>query len=419
MNFSTYVEEKKEAKTRGGEIKVAASINKRWQERVVAQRLDLNGGQGAVDYLSRYGNNISAAKVIDLALCAAAHGNHEMSEVFFARAYEIETGNLPEAGAEIDEIAASLVPSKIAQSVNLPSLPSHLQPGKIITMQPVDAPDDMTREDYIKSYIHYGQPKRDGIRLVVIKADGQVFYQSRSTKLQAVPSVEFDEAIKAASYKTFVLDGELYYVSASGKEHRTAAQAASQNVIDGVPDAPVQQRYGIFKALYAVDYDLTTADETARYRAAIMIQAALGSYSNIFELVPLAVTEDEKRDLVERQQLNGREGEIWIKSNCQYVGGKDKRNLPIVRTKYLQEVVAWVVGLTPTTADGRLFGAIEVAANPDGSGELGKVGTGFDAATQAEVVKRFESGPFQVEVQAQGRTETGKLWHARLHKILR
>ena len=88
-------------------------------------------------------------------------------------------------------------------------------------MQPVDAPRG--RGYYIANDLYWGQPKRDGNRLVVIAAPERVFYQSRSTRLREAPTPEIDAGLRetARMIGPFVLDGELYYRDANFGEHRS------------------------------------------------------------------------------------------------------------------------------------------------------------------------------------------------------
>jgi hypothetical protein len=55
-------------------------------------------------------------------------------------------------------------PAPKASSPEVDGLPPHLQPGKIVTMQPVDAPPGVSRLTYINSDRWIGMPKRDGER---------------------------------------------------------------------------------------------------------------------------------------------------------------------------------------------------------------------------------------------------------------
>jgi hypothetical protein len=57
-----------------------------------------------------------------------------------------------------------------------------------------------------------------------------------------------------------------------------------------------------------------------------------------------------------------------------------------IRTNYLVAKKANMTKLTPTTSEGRLFGAIKISV--DGK-RVGKIGTGFGEPTMTEVVERF------------------------------
>ncbi|AFY57798.1 ATP dependent DNA ligase-like protein [Rivularia sp. PCC 7116] len=149
----------------------------------------------------------------------------------------------------------------------IPELPLHLQPGFVQTMQAVDAPQE--RSYYINSPEYWGQPKRDGSTLVVVATPDQVYYQSRSAKMKRQPCEEINQALQQAAINigTFILDGELYYSSVIGSEHRTAAQAATINANQEVSTSP-KPIYAIFKALWFAGNDLTIATETERIAAA-------------------------------------------------------------------------------------------------------------------------------------------------------
>jgi len=340
--------------------------------------------------------------------------------VFWVKAFELETG---QKANEQEDQAGKLVPvSTTSLTVDplklptIPDLPPTLQPGRIVTMQAVDAPHE--RQYYINNPEYFGQPKRDGQRLLALATKAQIFYQSRSTRLREQPTLEIEQTLltAAAQLGTFVLDGEIYWRSALGTEHRTSAQAATANIETNHPQVQPQPVYAIFGALFFNGRDLTSATQTERISAGVAVAELLLSLSKEFEIVPTARTMEEKLLLVQKQQAEDREGEIWVKSNCRYVGGKDARSLPIVRTKYCQEIELVVTKLTPTTAEGRLFGAIEVAKEVDGKlVPLGSVGAGFALSDMHEIVRRHDANPSKVriKVRSQGLTESGQLWHGR------
>jgi hypothetical protein len=433
MNLTDYI-----AHHRSTAKKSTADIRSRWASRILARNLHTQGRAGAQAYLRDYGKGISPAKVIALATLAEAENCIDMALGFWAKAYELETGSPPQEGLRSQQqgFRSQTVPIGQPQQPQplsehqpaFPALPAHLQPGSIITMQPVDAAG--TRDDYIHNPIYCGQPKRDGSRIVVIASTRAVAYQSRSTSVLTSPSVSFDGVFRRAAEARgpFVLDGELVYLDAAGGEHRTGSQAAQTNATNGHPDARVRCRICVFKALFANGRDLTAADEEARIRAAdllvsiaqsVLIRAGVEDLD--IEQVPTAWTTSQKQALIRQQQAEGREGEVWIRRDVQYLGGKVTSEI-MVRTKYLSETETVIAALTPTTVVGRPFGAIEIAeCRPDGAGRpLGRVGTGFsqeDAAEIATLVARHPEG-LRILVRHQGRTENGMLWHARFLRVI-
>lgn len=420
MDCTEYAEAKRKAAK-----KISADIRERWNNRIVQRGLHLMGEAGAVQYLADYGRGIGTAKVISFALCAESEGYPEMAIGFWKRAFELETGEKPIDLNLLNNSTTNLAAAKKSTSapkietINNPvvaELPPHLQPGRIVTMQPVDAPSD--RSYYIENPDYWGQPKLDGNRVVAIATLDKVYYQSRSTNLRQQASIEIDRVLieTAAKIGIFVLDGELYYKSCTGSEHRTGAQAATVNIESGFPTIHPQAIYGIFKCLFFKGNDLTQLAESSRIAAGVEVGEMLASLSPALEIVPTFRSAAEKLLLANQQESENREGEVWVLHNCHYVGGKDVRNFPMVRTKYCLELDLFIVGLTPTKVAGRPFSAIKVAQEIDGKlVPIGTVGTGFSAEEMQEIAQRYEANPksVKIKVRSQGLTESGKLWHAR------
>ncbi|MEG3909821.1 ATP-dependent DNA ligase [Microcoleus sp. w1-18aA5] len=420
MDCTEYAEAKRKAAK-----KISADIRERWNNRIVTRGLHLMGEAGAVQYLADYGRGIGTAKVIGFALCAESEGYPEMAIGFWKRAFELETGEKPiaintpnKSSTNLAPAAKSTTAAKIETVYNpiVPELPPHLQPGRIVTMQPVDAPSD--RSYYIENPDYWGQPKRDGNRVVVIATPDKVYYQSRSTNLRQQASIEIDRTLidTAAKIGTFVLDGELYYKSCTGSEHRTGAQAATVNIESGFPTIQPSAIYAIFKSLFFKGNDLTTVAESERIAAGVEVGEMLANLSPAFEVVPTFRTAAEKVILANQQESENKEGEVWVLNNCHYVGGKDVKKYPIVRTKYCQEHDLFIVGLTATKVAGRPFSAVKVAQEIDGKlVPVGTVGTGFSGEEMQEIARLYEANPksVKIKVRSQGLTESGKLWHAR------
>jgi len=408
MNITEYIESKRNAKK-----KIPTEIRERWNNRIVQRSLQLMGVAGAVQYLADYGRGISTAKVVSFALCAESEGYPEVALGFWQKAFELETGETTPAKLS-SQASSPTSTSTISTNPSIVSeLPLHLQPGRIVTMQPVDAPHN--RAYYIESTEYWGQPKRDGNRVVVVATKEKIYYQSRSTNMREQPSIEINQALLEAATQlgTFVLDGELYYRSVTGSEHRTGAQAATVNIAAGAATTAPVPVYAIFKGLWLSGRDLTIATEAERIAAG----EEIGKYLSVFfEVVPTARTQAEKAALASQQQSEEREGEVWVLKDCTYVGGKDTRTSAMVRTKYCLELDLVITDLSLTKVAGRPFSAITVAQNVEGKlVPMGSVGTGFNQEDMQEIAHRHAANPggVKITVLSQGFTENGKLWHGR------
>ncbi len=406
---------------RAGFKRPKAEIVKRWNERVVSRGLHTQGRLGAAAYLTAYGKGISSPKVIELALMAESEGAVELAAGFWEKAFELAEGRFEPFGPSSEGGVAS-VRIETARSLaapSLPSLPAELQPSKVGTMQPKDAPKP--REHYITNPAFWGERKRDGHRTVLFATLDRVVHQSRSTNIRPTFDLRFDAAVQAAVAKVggFVVDSEIYYLSARGSEHRTAAQAATQNVKDGCGQIAPVPCLAIFKALYANGQDLRGGTEAERIEAAMPITAALSEALadlpalKVEQLLP-ARTESEKRTLCETQAAEGREGEVWVRHACAYTAG-DASPQDFVRTKYLKEEEFLVQAVVKSDAVGRLVASIAVVTNDAERTPVGSVGSGFDAADAAKLLRLHETKPGEmlVKIRFQGYTEGGQLMHPR------
>jgi|GEM_PF-547321 len=407
--------------------KPVAAMVERWQTRVVPNRWQEHGEAGARAYLGAYGKGIGTDKCVLLARHAEAMGYPDMARGFWKRAYELEKGKPAPAGGAMPQpvagpAAAGSVQSPPARTTpTISGLPDALQPGNLVAMKPVDAPED--REFYINAEGWWGQPKRDGERRTVHVGPGQVCYQAGSLSIRELPSPAIDRALAEVAQERgpFVLDGEVYYLDAEGGEHRSAAQAVAANLTSGHAGEMPRIRYAIFKALHAEGQDLTGRPESERIAAGESLGRALTALTDEIEVLPTARTAAEKRALVARQQAEGREGEVWVRSDCTYTGGKTPpKRAPFVRTKYISTADVVIMGLTKSTDAGRPFGAIQVGQYVDGKlRPIGSIGTGYTREEMAEIAAAHAANPGRVviEVGSQGMTEGGKLWQGRYHGL--
>ena len=386
--------------------KVPQEIIQRWNERIIPRSLHTMGRSGALQYLADYGKSIAAPKCILLALQAEQNNAIAMADEFWSKAYQLQFGIRPVSMSE-EGVPQAAVVERLAPVV-ASNLPIHLQPGKVVTMQPIDAPDTQDREYFITNPDYLGMPKRDGNRLVVIAEAGKIYYQSRSQKLRECPDIRMEETLLEIHRRRgdFVLDGELVFYDSNGGEHRTGAQAATINIKIGKPTDQPLACFEVFDCLYVNNCDLTSYTKSYRWLAAENLVGE--SDDDCIDIVPLSLSGHEKREMVKRQQDENREGEVWMMDGP-YIGGKHETSSTIFRTKYRKAIDCLVTGLTPTTAQGRPFGAIQISWNGK---PMGAVGTGYDVPTMCEIRKRFDTGaPLIIKVSTQGFTETGGIWH--------
>ncbi len=424
-DFATFMTENRTTR-----IKV--DIEQRWQERVVAQ--GLRGTHGAQFYLQQYGKSIAAPKCIQLACKAEQAGDQPMARYFWAKAYVLANRltNTP------DEILLQLThQTPVAQPVAVPApttkapaseterlvgalpcmqmFPEDIRLGKFITMQPTDAGHD--RKFYCEHPKYWGQPKRDGVKMLVFVYPDMpyILTQSRQMKVSRAPSPRFEEVIKKAAKAlgTFIVEGELYYKDFDGHEHRSGAQALTANRELGHPEAQPQMVYAIFSALCFKGESLLDRPQSRRVAAGQIIAQYLATEdADMFEVLPLASRQADKFALSDQQLAEGREGEVWFDATMPYHAGKDRSDA-YVRTKYLEEFDAFISNLTPTTADNHAFGAMEIVS--DTGKPLGAIGTGFTLTEKEEILRRHTAAPgkVQVRIRSQGFTENGMVWHGR------
>ena len=396
MQFQEYV-----SKYRGK--KVPADIQERWKTRILSSNLDKLGEEGAQIYLDMYGKSIGAPKCVLLAIQAENSGCSNMAIGFWKKAAELEAVHVIWPGESEIQDDTIPTPEIVRSDENVPDFGA-MQPGYIAPMQPVDG--KQPREYYIQSPYYWGQPKRDGNKLIVFATANKVWYQSRTMKLRASPLMDVEMKRLASLHGSFIAEGEIYYADIYGKEHRTATQANTYNVDHGSSELP-KLRFMSFSCLFYGGDDL----RSATYADRIRYNEIIFPKSGMFYAAPTCKTVEDKKKLATAQKLEGREGEIWFCWDLAYEAGKHTSDL-FIRTKYLLELNALVTALTPTTAQGRLFGAIEISdlyGNP-----IGNIGTGFDRGTQQKIVERFKSGRLVVPVVCQGMTEYGQCFLPRL-----
>lgn len=422
MNFTEYVNQHRTSK----KGKPNGAIVERWQSRILPAQLHMNGEQGAEQYLNQYGKSIGADKCIMFARYAEEHGFHNFAQGMWKKAFGIEfPAELKTLSSKVDappafapiyaDVRREGKTASQVQSFLTKDFPLDMQPGKLVTMQPTDAAH--SREYYCESSAYWGQPKRDGNKIVIFASEHKVWYQSRSLNMRKDPNPKLDTALRTAARETgsFIAEGEIYYTDFNGNEHMASATAAQANIQLGHGTFMPVERIALFGVLF-INGKKITAKYNQIGSAEMVVE--FGRLSTL-TAVPTARTKEEKYALCALQSSEKREGEIWIESSLVPVAGKiTSSNDPqydfYARTKYSVGIQRYrVVSVAPTNAEGHFIGGLSIE-DTDGK-PVGSVGTGYTRSQQAEILRRFTASPNDtwVLVDAQVKTIFGQLRHSR------
>ena len=406
MELQEYIE-------KNSKKKVSADIAGKWQARFVDTKYENLGDAGVQAYLNAWGKNIGYPKLVLLAVQAQNHERPDLAIGFWQRAFKMEFGTDP--GEAVARAPSQAYVTEVAAMPHCDSFPEHLQPGKIVTMQPDDT--KLLRETLIANPQMWCQPKRDGNKVLAIVSPTDCWFQSRERlRTVDVPGMRETLIELAAEIGAFIVEGELCYVDAANKEHRTGSQCITANKKLGKPAEMPIPMYSIFHALFYGSVDLTAGYHARRVLIGLQIAEMLNQKSPLFEILETATTEETKRTLCQRQVDQGREGEVWMNTQMPYKGGKIGDLY--CRTKYVIEFEARITELTKSTNPDYLFGAIRIV-DVDGN-SLGTVGMGCTRAEQRELVDALSLHPDDtwINVRAQNMTEAGVAFHARYLGLL-
>lgn len=406
MNFHEYIQSKQA-------VKPNQEIVERWQTRIVQRGLQHQGFAGAVEYLAAYGDGIKFPKVVMLARQAELMGFAQMASGFWVKAYELETGQKPDP-------SMLTVPDDIPMEPVIglmPEFPAQFQPGCFAPMQPKDA--KFPRSYYINNPDYSAHPKREGEKLIIFGGETTRLYQTRSMRLRSAPSNQFDFAIRQAvqRFGVFILEGELWFEDAEGMEHQDGARAAARNIELGKPEVRPVMRFSGFACIYFQGEGHPTRQERRVELANWLMRKLMRIDNSIFTEMPEALSAEQKQDLCNEQQAQGREGEIFFRIDIPYTGG-DVTNDTFVRCKYLTEPTVYVVTKVWRSAKPeQLISGFDVS---DVNGKpMGKIGTGYSHAQQREILEAHLANPGGVRVVcvSRGFTVKGKLREGRFQSI--
>jgi bifunctional non-homologous end joining protein LigD len=436
MNFQDYVKSKR--KPNG---KVKADIMSRWQSRIVSGGLSDLGEIGAEQYIDLYGKSIGAQKCVDFANLAEDKRLSELALGFWRKAHLIEfpkehldylsnrtSVSIDNLKIATNDLLATIEEAKPKEPADyVMDFPEGMMPGQLVTSQPTDAQHD--REYYIANPAYWGQPKKDGHKVCIFATREYVWAQSRSLKLRTDMPTSMKQAFQevAKSIGSFIIEGEMYHLDWKGNEHMTAAtaQAVNERELAGVSPRTMFAPFGCLFIESAPNGGRVQSFKRQQVETAdIICQKAYDLGFRMIDRMPTYRTEEEKRQLVARQQEDGREGEIFFRPNMIMRPGKiTSRKDPFfdgyVRCKYRVEPLEVVVtDVLPSSADGHFIGGIEVAkVLEDGTLQpIGRLGTGYSRQDQQDILERWNecqaSGKvMKIKVTTQGWSAYGNLRH--------
>jgi len=219
------------------------------------------------------------------------------------------------------------------------------------------------------------EEKYDGYRILAYKEGTRVTLLSRNAKDRTHTFARVAQAVQALTTRTLLLDGEVV----SFDRHGVSRFQLLQNL-----QSPPS--YAVFDCLYKDGQDLRRRPLTHR-RSVLeeVVNRTAGKRAAIFLSVRLS------RDGLKAYQVAKRkayEGVVAKDATSPYIEGRSSYWL---KFKVRQEDEFVIVGYTPPAGSRKHFGALLLGAYDRGKLIfVGKVGTGFNQETLAQLFKKFQ-----------------------------
>ncbi len=266
-------------------------------------------------------------------------------------------------------------------------------------MLPTLTDDVFQRSDWLY------EPKLDGYRVLAFVDRGRVHLRSRGGQAYEERYPEIVRALATQPFERAVLDGE---VVALGPDGRMSFQRLQNRA--GNPTDPL--RFYAFDLLYLDGFDLRDAPLIERKG---LLHVALAPMGGIEEVARF----DDGMSLFQAAQAQHLEGIVAKKRDSIYEPGRRVRTWLKMKTSQTDEFV--VAGYTMGTGRRSPTLGSLILGSYDDRGRLryaGHVGTGFDEASLADMLRRLQSlrwttSPFDELVPRDGgssRTGGGGVW---------
>ena len=294
------------------------------------------------------------------------------TDILAARPESVKSGLTTEQLLEASrqKPAAVLKPGKLAGAVKAPP-PAQVEPQLATAAQ---KPPEETRASH---WLH--EIKFDGYRTIAHVIDGKVQLITRSGIDWTRRYGDLPGEFAKLPVKQAILDGEIVVLDDKGISRFSALQdALSQG-------AGSRLHYYAFDLLHLDGYDLRGVELATRKQ---MLAQVLGSHVSGRSAIQFSDhVEGNGEGLYERASEMGLEGIVSKRTNATYQSG---RTTTWVKVKALQTGDFVIAGYTVSE---RAEGLAALALAEWAGDELqyrGKVGTGFDAATLAQLLARLE-----------------------------
>jgi hypothetical protein len=258
---------------------VKSDIIERWESRIVAGGLHMEGRRGAEAYLAQYGKGMKTPKCIGFARCAELKGFPQLAAAFWEQAFFLETGRRANvSGGTVVSDACLPTPLLRASFGHRPQLLVPVNRERALSL---------ARER------SYGiQEKKDGER-VMVEVKASVLRAGNKKGLERFLPLKIAEALLSLK-RDFVIDGEL-----------------------------VGTTYWVFDLLSVDGVDMRGNEY---WRRDLALNVLLGTHGDrdfvgAVQVVQLVTSQGEKLGHIEQLERGGKEGFVIKLLSAPYVAG--------------------------------------------------------------------------------------------------
>jgi bifunctional non-homologous end joining protein LigD len=215
------------------------------------------------------------------------------------------------------------------------------------------------------------EEKYDGDRMLAYKEEDRVRLLSRNGKDRTGNFPQIATAVRSLRPVTLLLDGEVVVFDKNAVSRFQLLQQGNSEPV-----------YAVFDCLFCDGKDLRREPLTARRE---MMEESIGSSKVLLPSHMLATNGLEAFRIARRR---GFEGLVAKDLSSSYVEGRSSKWLKV---KVHQEDEFVIAGYTKPAGSREHFGALLLGAYDKGGLRfVGKVGTGFDQKTLAELYRKFQ-----------------------------